>query len=441
MPEDITARSSVANSSAEFEAHISASEKRFDAPTALMKRLSILDRLLTPAILVCMIVGVVIGNFAPGVQEAFDTARFQSVSAPIAIGLIVMMWPILTKVRYEALPTLLPTRHTLTHVVLSLALNWLVAPFVMLALAWAALPDLPTYRTGVIMVGLARCIAMVMVWNAIAKGDGEYCAVLVVVNSLLQIVLYAPFSLLFVNILGGGGAIEQSVHVSYGDVAISVLIYLGIPLAGGIITRYTVIWLSSRAFFETKFVPYFSPLALLGLLYTIIVMFAYQGHHIVHNLGPVFRVFVPLILYFIIMWTAAFAFVWWYARRARRAAGAQVKRHEEGTETSETRQAVARQPTEWSYEMAVVQSFTAASNNFELAIAVCIAVYGVGSDQALAATIGPLVEVPVLLALTWVALYFRDKLEWMEVGGEQKSTAEELPAVREMRQPTPDAKD
>ncbi|KAI0745817.1 arsenical-resistance protein ACR3 [Earliella scabrosa] len=376
--------------------------EEFNAPAALLKKLSILDRLLTPAILLCMIGGVLIGNFVPGVQDAFDTARFHSVSAPIAIGLIVMMWPILTKVRYEALPTILPTFNMLTHVLLSLVLNWLVAPFLMLGLAWAALPDLPTYRTGVIMVGLARCIAMVMVWNALAKGNGEYCAVLVVLNSLLQIVLYAPFSLLFVNILGGGGGVEETIHVSYGDVAISVLIYLGIPLAAGVVTRFAVLKLTSRAFFESRFLPYFSPLALLGLLYTIVVMFAYQGHHIVHNLGPVFRVFVPLILYFVIMWFAAFALVWRCAVRAGKAV-----QEEDGGEGGK-----AGRRTEWSYEMAVVQSFTAASNNFELAIAVTIAVYGVGSDQALAATIGPLVEVPVLLALTWVALYLRRKLGW-----------------------------
>ena len=259
-----------------------------------------------------------------------------------------MMWPILTKVRYEALPGLLPTRHTLTHVLLSLALNWIAAPLLMLALAWATLPDLPTYRAGVLMVGLARCIAMVMVWNALARGDGEYCAILVVLNSLLQIVLYAPLALLFVNILGGGGGVRQTIHVSYGDVAISVLIYLGIPLAAGIVTRFVVLRVAGRTFFETRFVLYFSPLALLGLLYTIVVMFAYQGHHIAHNLGPVFRVFVPLIVYFALMWTSAFLFVWWCATRRAppRSAGA------------------AGTGAVWTYEMAVVQSFTAASNNF-----------------------------------------------------------------------------
>ncbi|EJF59410.1 arsenical-resistance protein [Dichomitus squalens LYAD-421 SS1] len=380
-------------------------EDEFRAPAALLNKLSILDRLLTPAILVCMVVGVLIGNYLPGVQAAFSIAQFQSVSAPIAIGLIVMMWPILTKVRYEALPALLPTRHALTHILLSLTLNWFVAPFLMLALAWAAPPDLRTYRTGMIMVGLARCIAMVMVWNALARGDSEYCAVLVVFNSMLQIVLYAPFALLFVIILGGGGGVEKTLHVSYGDVAIPVLIYLGIPLAAGVVTRFTMLRLTSRRFFESTFLPYFSPLALLGLLYTIVVMFAYQGHHIVHNLGPVFRVIVPLVLYFVIMWFATFAFVWWCARPRPRSA--MVRETSASMDEKEK-----KKRADWSYEMAVVQSFTAASNDFELAIAVTIAVYGVGSDQALAATIGPLVEVPVLLALTWVALFLRRRLTW-----------------------------
>jgi len=267
-------------------------------------------------------------------------------------------------------------------------LNWIVGPLLMLGLAWATLPDLPTYRTGVIMVGLARCIAMVLVWNQLAKGDGNYCAILVVFNSILQIILYSPYALLFINVVGGES--QSGVHVSYGNVAISVLIYLGIPLVAGVITRYTIWHLTSKEFLVTRFLPLFSPLALLGLLYTIIVMFAYQGHHIIHNLGPVFRVFVPMILYFVIMWTGAFGLVCWLSRREN-------------------------ESVLWGYEIAVVQAFTAGSNNFELAIAVAIAVYGVGSDQALAATIGPLVEVPVLLALTWVALFWGRRLRWKRI--------------------------
>ncbi|KAJ6608308.1 sodium bile acid symporter family-domain-containing protein [Mycena sp. CBHHK59/15] len=335
-----------------------------------------------------MIVGVLIGEYVPTVQDAFNTARFDGVSIPIVMGLIIMMWPVLTKVQYETLPQIFRSSGIWTHIGLSLFFNWIVGPLVMVGLAWATLPDLPTYRTGVIMVGMARCIAMVLIWCQLAKGDGNYCAILVVINSVLQIILYSPYTLLFVNVVGGKST--SHLHLSYGKVAISVLIYLGIPLAAGIVTRYTVWRLTSKAFLEERFLPLFGPWALIGLLYTIIVMFAYQGHHIIQNIGPVFRVFVPMILYFVIMWSSAFALVYWLGRR--RGAG--------------------KSKTNFGYEMAVVQSFTAGSNNFELAIAVAIATYGVGSDEALAATIGPLVEVPVLLALTWVALYLHRKLRW-----------------------------
>ncbi|KAI0358402.1 arsenical-resistance protein ACR3 [Trametes cingulata] len=386
-----------------------------------MDKLSILDRLLTPAILLCMIAGVLMGNFVPGVQAAFDTAQIQGVSAPIAAGLIVMLWPILTKVDYTSLPLLFPSSSssspssssrslhtTLPPLLLALALNWLLAPLLMLGLAWATLPDLPAYRAGVLMVGLARCIAMVAVWNALAQGDAQWCAVLILGNGVLQVALYAPYAVLFVDVLGGGG----EVRLAYGDVAVSVLIYLGIPLAAGILTRYTLLRLTSPAFFHTRFLPLFSPLALLGLLYTVLVMFAYQGREIVHALGLVFRVFVPLVLYFVITWGATFALVWWLGRRecTREKTGEGEKRV-------------------WTYEMAVTQSFTAASNNFELAIAVTIAVYGVGSQQALAATIGPLVEVPVLLGLTWVALYLRRKLPW---GGAERGQGESAGEVPEL---------
>ena len=268
-----------------------------------------------------------------------------------------MMWPILTKVRYEALSRILMSKRLWRHLGISMILNWVIGPLIMLGVAWATLPDLPTYRTGVILVGLARCIAMVMVWNQLAGGDGEYCAILVVLNSILQIVLYSPYAVLFVNVIGHA---QQGVNLAYGAVAISVLIvsciiikniikvltisqYLGIPLVAGVITRFAIIRLKSKEFFEKKFVPRFSPLALIGLLYTIVVMFAYQGHHIVQNLGPVFRVFVPMILYFVIMWTSAFALVFYLARREFRKGNAD---------------------NNYAYEMAVVQAFTAGSNNF-----------------------------------------------------------------------------
>ncbi|KAG6844410.1 hypothetical protein H0H87_007065 [Tephrocybe sp. NHM501043] len=285
-----------------------------------------------------MIIGVVIGEYVPGIQAAFDTVRFQSVSVPIAIGLIVMMWPTLTKVQYEKLPHLFKTSRLWVHIGISLLLNWIIGPFVMLGVAWATLPDLPTYRTGVILVGLARCIAMVMIWNQLARGDQQYCAILVIINSVLQMILYSPYALLFINTISGRD--QPDIHVSYGSVAISVLIYLGIPLAAGVVTRYSVWYMTSKTFLDKKFLPCFGPLALAGLLYTILVMFAYQGHHIVENIGSVFRVFVPMIVYFVIMWSGAFALIFYLTRR------------DSGQEAT------------FGYEMAVVQAFTAGSNNF-----------------------------------------------------------------------------
>lgn len=361
---------------------------------ALFKKLGVFDRLLTPLILLSMILGILIGVFVPTVQKSFDTVRFYSVSVPIALGLIIMMWPILTKVRYEALLGIFLSRKLWIHMGISLFLNWIIGPLVMLGVAWATLPDLPTYREGVIMVGIARCIAMVMVWNQLAGGDGEYCAILVVVNAVLQIILYSPYAVLFINVIGA--AKQSQLHLHYGTTAISVLIYLGIPLAAGVITRFAVIRMFSKKFLNDTFLPIFSPLALVGLLYTIIVLFAYQGRHIVHNLGPVFRVFVPLILYFVIMWISGFVLIYRLAR----------------IEMRKNPSPIANTTRIFDYETTVVQAFTAGSNNFELAIAVVIAVYGVGSDQALAAAIGPLVEVPVLLTLTWVARYLRTRLDW-----------------------------
>lgn len=280
----------------------------------------------------------------------------------IAIGLIAMMWPILTRVQYECLPAMFSSRRLWIHITISLILNWIIGPLVMLAVAWATLPDLPTYRTGVIMVGLARCIAMVMIWNQMARGDHDYCAILVIINSVLQIILYSPYAVLFINIIGNT-AESSAIHVSYGNVAISVLIvccassfhspllddidmtcitlqYLGIPLLAGILTRFIVWFLFSKNFLLASFLPYFGPLSLLGLLYTIIVMFAYQGHHILHNLGPVFRTIVPLLLYFLIMWTLAF----WTMHRLSIRSG--------------------RSSEHFGYEITVVQAFTAGSNNF-----------------------------------------------------------------------------
>ncbi|BEJ11529.1 hypothetical protein CspHIS471_0109510 [Cutaneotrichosporon sp. HIS471] len=330
----------------------------------LFKGLSWLDRLLSILILVAMVIGVVIGKFVPNTKVILSGATLDGVSIPI-----------------------------------SLVLNWLIAPFLMLGLAWATLPDQPTYRTGVIMVGLARCIAMVMIWNHLARGDINYCAILVIVNSVLQIALYSPMSLFFVNIISK----EDALRLEYGKTAIAVLIYLGIPLAAGVVTRFVMMGLLGMKRFEGVFLPWFGPLSLIGLLYTIIVICAEQATRILDNIGLVFRTFVPLTLYFVLMWVGTFALCFYLNHKRGAAKG-------------------------YSYETAVVQAFTAASNNFELAIAVCVAVYGVDSDQALAATIGPLVEVPVLLILTHVALRLKTSLNW-DVTEEVDLEMEPLPAV------------
>ncbi|PWY98458.1 arsenical-resistance protein ACR3 [Testicularia cyperi] len=352
------------------------------AAKGILLSLGWLDRLLSLLIILAMILGVVIGEFAPNASENLQKGNFRGVSAPLVVGLIVMMWPILTKVQYERLPQMFQTKRLWYQLAVSLVLNWIIGPFLMLGLAWATLPDLDGYRIGVIMVGIARCIAMVMIWNKIARGDSNTCAIIVIVNSALQIVLYAPLSLLFINVISDDEAFE----LSYSDTAIAVAVYLGIPLAAGVLTRFAVMGLCGREWFHNKFLPFFGPISLIALLYTIIIIFAEQAQHILDNLGPVFRTFVPLILYFALMWTTAFFAIWFLSIRYGK--------------------------TEWGYQMAVVQAFTAGSNNFELAIAVCVAVFGARSDQALAATIGPLVEVPVLLVLSWTAIFIGKRLDW-----------------------------
>lgn len=384
---------------------------------ALLSGLGWLDRLLTPFIVIAMVLGVVIGEYAPNVKENLTKGDLYGVSAPLVVGLIVMMWPILTKVPFESLHRTFQTSRLWSQIGMSLLLNWIVGPFLMLGLAWATLPDLETYRTGIIMVGLARCIAMVMIWNNIAQGDEEICAILVIINSILQMALYAPYCIWFINVISRA---SQSFSLQYGTTAISVLIYLGIPLAAGVLTRFGMMWLLGKRRFKNTFLPFFGPLSLIGLLYTIIIIFAEQSKRILDNLGPTFRTFVPLVLYFAIMWTFTFVLVWRLSLResqvkdvernvmANKAFSQDEKEHNKENQS----QPDIQKRKKWGYEMAVVQAFTAGSNNFELAISVAVAVYGADSDQALAATIGPLVEVPVLLMLSWVALWLRKKLTW-----------------------------
>jgi ACR3 family arsenite transporter len=319
-----------------------------------------------------MALGVGLGALVPGIKEVFNAMSVDTVSFPIAIGLLWMMYPVLAKVKYEELGKITEAGRQFS---VSLLLNWVIGPAIMFALAWVFLPDLPAYRTGLIIVGLARCIAMVLIWNLLAGGDSEYCAVLVALNSIFQILMYSPLAYFYLRIVPEWfGAQGTVVDISMWDIAKSVLIFLGIPLAAGALTRLTLIRRRGVEWYDQQFAPRLGPTALVGLLFTIVVMFSMQGDKILANPADVLRVALPLAVYFVVMFVVSFAL----SIRLR-----------------------------FSYEMAATQSFTAASNNFELAIAVAVGTFGIASQEALATVIGPLIEVPVLIGLVYVALWVR----------------------------------
>lgn len=352
----------------------------------VFQRLSLLDRFLPLWIFAAMALGIILGAVAPGIKDVFNALSIGTVSFPIAVGLLWMMYPVLAKVKYEELGKVTQAWEQFS---VSLVLNWVIGPVIMFVLAWVFLPDLPHFRTGLIIVGLARCIAMVLIWNMLASGDSEYCAVLVALNSIFQIVMFSPLAYFFLVIVPGWFGMQGTiVNISMWDIAKSVLIFLGIPLAAGIITRFYFLRTRGKEWYETKLMPRLGPTAMIGLLFTIVVMFSMQGDKILAAPLDVLRVAIPLLVYFIVMFFASFGLSLW---------------------------------RKFPYELAATQSFTAASNNFELAIAVAVGTFTIASQEALAAVIGPLIEVPVLIGLVYVALWIRRT--WFRGTNIQKVTA------------------
>ncbi|WCO65335.1 ACR3 family arsenite efflux transporter [Iamia majanohamensis] len=340
---------------------------------AVLERLSLLDRFLPVWILAAMALGLGLGRLVPGLDDALDAVKVDSVSLPIAVGLLLMMYPVLAKVRYSRLGVVTGDRRMLGA---SLVLNWVVGPALMFILAWVFLPDLPEYRTGLIIVGLARCIAMVLIWNDLACGDREAAVFLVAVNSVFQIAAYSLLGWFYLELLPGWLGLGDGERLAVGiwDITRAVLIFLGIPLLAGYLSRVVGGRTRGRDWYEGRFLPRIGPVALYGLLFTIVVLFALQGEAITSEPLDVARIAVPLLVYFALMWVGAFAL------------GLRLG---------------------LPYDRNATVAFTAAGNNFELAIAVAISVFGVTSGQALAGVVGPLIEVPVLIALVYVALWAR----------------------------------
>ncbi len=345
------------------------------AKTSVFGKLSLLDRFLPLWIFAAMALGIVLGNLFPSLGPTLDSIKLDTVSLPIAIGLLWMMYPVLAKVKYGKMPQVAANWKMSGT---SLLLNWVIGPALMFALAWLLLPDHPEYRTGLILVGLARCIAMVLIWNMLACGDNEYAAVLVAINSIFQIVMYTVLGYFYLTIVPqwlGGTAV--ALDVSMGEIAKSVLIFLGIPLAAGFLTRLILTRVKGEEWYETKFVPRLSPTAIIGLLFTIVMMFSLKGEVILNQPLDVVRIAIPLLAYFVIMFSLSFGISYLL---------------------------------KFPYADTATISFTATGNNFELAIAVAIGVFGLASGEALATVVGPLIEVPALIALVYLSLWLGHRL-------------------------------
>ncbi len=343
----------------------------------VVARLSTVDRFLPLWIGLAMAAGLLLGRLIPGLANGLNAVSIHGTSLPIAIGLLLMMYPVLAKVRYREIGRITADRRMIA---VSLILNWIIGPAVMFALAWLLLPDLPAYRTGVILVGLARCIAMVLIWTDLACGDREMAAVLVALNAVFQVLFYAGLGVFYLNVLPAWLDLPtQSLHVSFAAIAVTVVVFLGIPLAAGFLTRTLGERARGQEWYESALLPRIAPIALYGLLFTVVVLFALQGKTITSEPVNVARIALPLLVYFAVMWVGGFAIGRWLRL---------------------------------SYARTAALAFSAASNDFELAIAVAIGVFGATSGQALAGVVGPLIEVPVLLGLVYVALWLHRRLTW-----------------------------
>lgn len=357
--------------------------------SSVFGRLSVLDRFLPLWIFAAMAIGIALGKLFPALGPTLDSIKLDTVSLPIAIGLLWMMYPVLAKVKYGKIPEVAANWKMSGT---SLFLNWIVGPALMFILAWVLLPDHPEYRTGLILVGLARCIAMVLIWNMLACGNSEYAAVLVAINSVFQIVMYTVLGYFYLTIVPlwlGGEA--TALNVAMAEIAKSVLIFLGIPLAVGFLTRLSLTHAKGEEWYETKFVPRLSPTAIIGLLFTIVMMFSLKGEVILNQPGDVVRIAIPLLMYFIIMFSLSFGLSYLL---------------------------------KFPYADTATIAFTATGNNFELAIAVAIGVFGLASGEALATVVGPLIEVPALIGLVYLSLWLGRRLYPTDALWKSKSSSE-----------------
>lgn len=384
-PQSVSLSPAASKEKAEFDSHEcldgcqcyeNANKFVSETPTQASPRLPWLSTLLPLWVFLAMAIGIIIGKFVPEAGPNLNRTTFTGVSVPIFIGLLLTMYPILCKVEFEDLPKALKSRDMWKQLLVSFVINWIASPALMFGLSWAFLPDKPELREGLMIVGIARCIAMVLIWNELAFGDSFYCAVLVSFNTILQIILFPPLAYFVVKYVAQNHNHDTNVgHLDYGNVTKYVAIFMAIPLAAALITRFLFKKISSWRKHEDKFIQWISPLSLVALLYTIIVLFASQGARVVDQIVSVLRVSAPLVVYFLVTFAGTMLYCLKFGK--------------------------------FNYAISVTQSFTAASNNFELAIAIAASLFGTQGGQALATTVGPLIEVPVLLALVYIARWLR----------------------------------